>query len=134
MGGGFARRDPFTVAAQVVPAAHDASPAPNGEAILVRVSHYWPPLGPPNCGEFTNQVCVSRMASGEPWEDWVDKAIACPLEWEFGTRLVIAGRDWVCMDHGGAIVIQDSIAWVDMLTPEALYAYGTVVEAVRLSE
>ncbi len=69
------------------------------------------------------------MASGEPWQDWVEKAIACPPEWEFGTRLVISGREWVCMDRGSAIQIEDGIAWIDMLTPRALFAYGSILEA-----
>jgi len=70
------------------------------------------------------------MASGEPWQDWVEEAIACPTEWEFGTRLVIAGREWVCMDRGGAIQIEEGIAWIDMLTPERLFPYGSIQEAV----
>lgn len=52
------------------------------------------------------------------------------MEWELGTRLVIAGREWTCMDHGGKIVYEDDgIAWIDMLTPELLFAHGTIVEA-----
>ncbi|MFZ5932860.1 MAG: hypothetical protein ACOYT7_02170 [Patescibacteria group bacterium] len=53
----------------------------------------------------------------------------CPPEWEFGTRLVISGREWVCMDRGGAIQIEDGIAWIDMLTPEKLFPHGSIVEA-----
>lgn len=74
------------------------------------------------------------MASGEPWQDWVEAAIACPLEWEFGTRVVVAGEEWECMDRGGAIQIVDGIAWIDMLTPNPRYAYGTIVEAHLVSE
>ncbi len=72
------------------------------------------------------------MSSGEPWEDWVDRAIACPLEWEFGTRIRIAGREWVCQDHGGAIEFVDGIPWVDMLTENELFPHGTIVEAEML--
>lgn len=100
-----------------------------GETVLVRTSHYWPPLGGPNCARFENGECVSRMSSGEAWQDWAERAIACPTEWEFGTRLDVAGREWVCMDRGGAIVIEDGIAWVDMLTPIGLFPHGTVLEA-----
>jgi hypothetical protein len=57
------------------------------------------------------------------------------MEWELGTRLMIGGREWTCMDHGGAIVYEDDgIPWVDMLTPDLLFEHGTVVKAVRVSE
>lgn len=69
------------------------------------------------------------MASNEKWEDWVEQAIACPSEWEFGTRLEIDGRLWTCMDHGEKIVFQDGIPWIDMLTPNPPYPYGSIVEA-----
>ena len=87
-------------------------------------------MGGPNCASFVDGQCLSRMASGEPWQDWVEEAIACPPEWEFGTRLVVSGREWVCMDRGGAIQIEDGIAWIDMLTPEALFPHGNIVEAL----
>ena len=69
------------------------------------------------------------MASGESWQDWVEKAIACPPEWDFGTRMVIEGREWICMDRGSQILVEGGVAWIDMLTPSPLLPYGTVVEA-----
>jgi len=73
---------------------------------------------------------VSKVWEGtQEWSLWAEVGIACPMEWELGTRLVIAGRKWTCMDHGGAIVYQDGIPWIDMLTPELLFPHGTIVEA-----
>jgi hypothetical protein len=48
--------------------------------------------------------CLSKMSSGERWQDYVDQAAACPLEWDFGTRFRTPdGREWECLDRGGAI-------------------------------
>jgi len=118
------------------------SPAPASEPrprrIAVRVSHYWPPLGGPNCFRWERGRCVSRMASGERWEDWAYRpwrepgAAACPPEWPFGTRFHLAGRDWVCLDRGGRIRYENGVPWVDLLAPalpEPL-EFGDVAEAV----
>ena len=131
MGWRYPRRLPFALTALTVAESDSAAgPAATGETVLVRVSHYWPPLGGPNCARFVDGECLSRMSSGEAWQDWVERAIACPSEWEFGTRVVVSGREWVCMDRGGAIVYEeDGIPWVDMLTPQPLFPHGTVVEA-----
>ena len=120
------------------PASMPAStPKPGPRRITVRVSHYWPPLGGPNCSRFVNGRCVSRMASGERWEDWAYRpwsepgAAACPPEWPFGTRFRLAGREWVCLDRGGRIRYEGGVPWVDLLLPalpEPL-KFGDVVEA-----
>lgn len=99
------------------------------EDIEAKISWYWPPLLGPNCARAKNGECVSHMASGEPWENWVDRAVACPKEYPFGTIFIIDGRRWVCMDRGGAIVrVNDNTIWLDMLTRRPLYRYGTVVD------
>jgi hypothetical protein len=72
------------------------------------------------------------MASGKPWEDYVDYAIACVPEWEFGTKIVVAGETWECMDRGGAIQIVDGIPWVDFLQEKADYRYGAIVDAILI--
>jgi hypothetical protein len=73
------------------------------------------------------------MASGERWQDWTERAIACPVEWEFGTRVIVAGREWTCMDHGGAIIFDaDGIPWIDMLTPEPLFRHGSIIVATLI--
>lgn len=104
--------------------------------IAVRVSNYWPPAGGPNCAVFVRGRCLSRMASGERWEDWAYRpwdepgAAACPPEWAFGTRIFVLGRWWVCLDRGGAIRYgPDGIPWVDLLWPEVLMPYGAIAEA-----
>lgn len=69
------------------------------------------------------------MASGRPWQDWIDKALACPKEIPFGTVFYIFDREWVCLDRGGKVTSADGVYWVDLLTQEALAPYGTVVDA-----
>lgn len=99
----------------------------------VRVSHYWPPLGGTNCSQFRNGRCVSRTASGKRWEDFVGSGAACVKEWPFGTRFKLPdGSEWECVDRGGDIRTINGIPWVDLLTPNAIYPYGTVVEALVL--
>jgi len=70
------------------------------------------------------------MASGLRWQEYVNYAIACPPEWAFGTKLIVDGETWECLDRGGAIQIVDGIAWVDFLQEHADYKYGELVEAI----
>ena len=101
-----------------------------GQNILVKISHYNPALGGVNCLNFVNGQCVSPMANGEDWRNWIDKAIACPAELPFETKIVIDGKEWVCKDRGSAVVYDGTAFWVDMLTPTPEYSYGETVEAV----
>ena len=94
-----------------------------------KLSWYWPPLLGPNCAVSNNGECVSRMASGRSWQKWVDQAVACPEEYPFGTEFVIDGKEWICLDRGGAITrINDNLIWLDMLTKKPQYAFGAVVD------
>lgn len=112
----------------------------SGERIFVKVSHYWPPLGGPNCAVYIgtppNGECISRMANNERWQDWVGIAIACPGEWAFETRLVIADQIWVCKDHGEDIKYDENgYPWIDMLISDpSPYSFGDIVEATILPE
>ena len=96
--------------------------------ITLRVSHYWPSLGGVNCAVFVDGECVSKMANGQPWQDHVEKAIACPRELPFGTKIEVLGETWECMDRGGAIKKIGDTYWIDMLTPNARVPYGQIVE------
>lgn len=69
------------------------------------------------------------MANGEAWQDWMDKAIACPPELPFETKIIVNGREWICKDRGGAIVREGDTYWIDQLTANPEYEYGAVVEA-----
>lgn len=95
---------------------------------LIRYSYYWPPLGGTNCFSFYNGYCHSATASGARWEDWVNRGVACPPEWPFGTTVTLNGKVWTCVDRGGAIKYRKGIPWVDFLRRYAEYSYGTVVE------
>lgn len=101
-----------------------------GRAIKVKVSHYFPGWGGPNCAVWRNGECVSRMASGRKWQKYVDKACACPAEFPFGTVFVINGREWTCWDRGGAIVrVNRKTVWVDLLTKQQVAPHGSVLDA-----
>lgn len=97
------------------------------ELIKLKVSHYWPELGGVNCGNFVDGVCVSKMANGQRWQEWVGEAIACPKELPFGTVITIDGRDWTCRDRGGMIKKIGDTYWVDMLIPYTLMPYGSEI-------
>lgn len=103
--------------------------APAGAVVMAKLSHYWPPLGGPNCFSFIRGECVSRMASGERWQDWTGRAAACVREWPFWTRLTLpGGEEFVCLDRGGAIRTgADGLPWIDLLVQHAPVPFGAVV-------
>lgn len=113
------------------------------EAILklARFSWYWPNLGGTNCSSFSSTIpeiadnfpyaersrgwCWSRMSSGEHWEWYVGRAVACPQDWPFYTKVYAFGREWLCLDHGGAIETIGGRSWIDFLTPQPPLTYRT---------
>ena len=97
--------------------------------LLIKYSFYNPALGGTNCSQFVEGNCVSTMASGYRWQDWMDRAVACPKEWEFGTTVELNGKIWTCMDRGGKIRFgEDGYTYVDFLTTRGAYRHGTLVE------
>lgn len=125
-------------AAPVVPVAEtvDVAPAmPEGVQRMGKISHYWPPLGGVNCAQFVGGKCVSKMASGLPWEEWVGRAAACPVELPFGTTIELPGGEtFYCLDRGGKVVTTAAgELWIDLLLESAPVPYGTVMPVtVRL--
>ena len=103
------------------------------ELVRARISHYYPGWGGPNCFNFVNGRCISRMASGKNWEKYIDQACACPAEFAFGTQFVVMGKTWTCLDRGGAIVREGNKIWLDLLTKEKVVPHGEVlkVEVLR---
>lgn len=96
------------------------------------MSHYEPAKGGVNCASFINGECVSRMANGERWQDYWGKnnTIACPKELPFGTEIILDGHSYTCRDRGGAInTLTGNIYWIDILTDNPPYSFGTVVQA-----
>jgi hypothetical protein len=107
----------------------------SGKQIQIRASHYDPRLGGINCSHFINGQCVSHMASGLRWQDYVGSAIACPPEWPFHAKLIINGKTWECLDRGGAIKTINGISWIDFLsdgTPFDGYRYGSIFDAILI--
>ncbi|MGH2544549.1 MAG: hypothetical protein ACRDIB_17290 [Ardenticatenaceae bacterium] len=103
-----------------------APPEPAGVR-LARLSHYWPPLGGPNCARFIAGKCASRMASGERWEDWIGRAAACPPEVPFWTTVILPGGErFVCLDRGSRIITEaDGTLWLDLLVEHPPVPFGT---------
>ncbi len=101
---------------------------PHCKTISIRYSYYQPWKGGPNCARFVNGECISNMASGRPWKSYVDKAIACPRSWPFGTKLYAFGQEWTCLDRGGAINYVNGVPWIDFLASNPHMAFGSVFE------
>ena len=116
----------------------EVAPAPpegTGVQRIARMSHYWPPLGGVNCAQFVGGKCVSRMASGLPWEEWIGRAAACPVELPFGTVIELPGGEtFYCLDRGGKVVTTAAgELWIDLLVERAPVPYGAVMPVtVRL--
>ena len=122
------RRAVAVVESPVVEApAPEPGPIVTGELVTIRYSRYDPALGGVNCSRFVGGVCISNMASGEPWAPWMELACACPPEWAFGTVVVLDGQRWECQDRGGKIKYVDGIPWIDFLTRTPQYSYGQLV-------
>jgi len=105
---------------------------PNNELRVFRYSYYYPPLGGVNCRLFENGYCVSSMASGDPWENYLGLAVACDSEFPLGTRfLVVAPEEikgeYVCLDRGGGIEGTDLLDFLSESQKlpwlEKVYAY-----------
>jgi len=104
----------------------------NYETVLAHYSHYTPWTGGTNCAVFVNGECISKTSSGERWEDWVEKGVACVGDWKFGTEIIAFGQTWTCIDRGGYITYDDwryydGLPWIDFLTNNAQVTYGTVI-------
>jgi len=88
------------------------------ELTRFRYSYYYPPLGGVNCRDFIDGVCQSPMASGDLWEDYLYKAVACDSQYPLGTKfLVVAPEEvkgeYICLDRGGGIEGTDLIDFLD---------------------
>lgn len=114
-----------------------------GEKIQVRLSWYYPPLGNVltdnpfhiNCDRVpgTDLPECDYTASGFTWFEDVGYWLACPENFPFGTKFIIEGKEFKCMDRGGAILIENDVAWVDILYPSNPFPnrnWGDVVTAV----
>jgi hypothetical protein len=104
------------------------------QVITIKYSWYNPELGGTNCSVFMDGICVSKMASGKPWAFYMDKAAACPPEWDFGTKIILDGREYECLDRGGAIKYDgQGYAFVDFLTQSPTHSFGEYVEVIKIN-
>lgn len=104
------------------------TPAPIVQTGVALLSHYTPWTGGTNCSRFVGGRCISRTASGERWEDWLENGLACPREFPFYTRFLVLGKVWTCVDRGGAIrTLPDGSFWLDLLTGSPPVPFGTRV-------
>ena len=103
-----------------------------GYPIIVKVSHYNPSLGGPNCARFVSGECLSKMSNGERWQDYWGEynTIACPFELPFGTVILLDENEFTCRDRGGAIIVTyEGYYWIDILAESVPYKYGELKEA-----
>ena len=90
-----------------------------------KISYFWPPYAYQkaeyeiNCDKSNGVLECEQMASGNLVIGYVGEAIACPLEYEFGTIFKVWGGYYTCRDRGGAIVrIDEETFWLDILYPD----------------
>lgn len=100
---------------------------------MVKVSHYDPMQGKINCWDYDikNSYCYSPTKPGIAWKGLWGLGAACPLDWPYGTWVVIPGAGaFICMDRGGSIVCDPAtrICNVDILGPSGPWD-GSVVLA-----
>lgn len=93
--------------------------------LTAKLSYYWPPYAygsdPAyliNCDVVNGQPECEHMANGEHVKDYIGEAVACPVEFPFGTVIQIWDEFYTCRDRGGAITrIDEYRIWLDILYP-----------------
>jgi len=105
------------------------APIFGAEKIQIKVSRYWPPLGGTNCSSWNGEICTSKMASNERWEYYVDRAVACPDELPFWTKVYVFDQEWLCLDRGGKIDKINNVYWIDFLSEKTYQPYGSLADA-----
>lgn len=93
-------------------------------SVKVKLSHYDPTLGEDNCWDYDENVnyCYSPTQPGIHWKGVWGFAAACPVEWPFGTWVVVEDvGSFVCLDRGGRIVCENGLCRVDVLTGQAAW-------------
>jgi len=106
--------------------------------ITAKLSWYDPSLcdtAPVNCFDPDRWW---QMAAGHDARDWYGAALACPAEFPIGTRFVISGSrwaladgEWLCLDRGGAIVIDGrGVSTLDLLRRKPVWAETLSVIAI----
>ena len=118
----------------VVPTSEPAPTVePNEGLVMVRLSHYWPPLLGPNCHPANVHAgqCHASLY-GKEWQEWAGVGLACPVEFPLGSEWYIPalGKAFICVDRGGAILaLDDGSVFVDLLQPDVPYVHnGTIVQ------
>lgn len=95
--------------------------------VVIAFSFYWPAWGGVN-GSPTGHV-----ASGDDWQEWAYTGVACPADWPLGTRIVLDGVTWTCVDRGSAIgYTRDGRPIIDFMTDRPAYRFKQAVGVLRL--
>ena len=77
--------------------------------VLAHLTYYNPELLGENCYIDSNGICISKLANGESWEDFIDSesVLACPIEYEFGTVFIIGSKPYICKDRGELVITRE---------------------------
>lgn len=96
-----------------------------GILLLISFSNYWPAWGG------VNGSPDGHVASGDEWQEWKYKGAACPKDWPFGTKIILDGQTWTCVDRGAFVGYNSKTGApiVDFLTDKPKYAFRQHVEA-----
>ncbi len=98
----------------------------------VHLSHYDPMSGAINCWDYDEEqnYCYSPTKPGIEWKGLWGIGAACPMEWPYGTWVVVPEVGaFICLDRGGSIVCdKDGICNVDILGPSGPWD-GSIVTA-----
>jgi hypothetical protein len=79
--------------------------------VVISFSWYWPALGGVNGNPH------GRVARGDPWSVWAERGAACPVDWPFGTQVVLDDVVYTCVDRGAFVgYTRDGRPIVDFLT------------------
>lgn len=99
-----------------------------GAVIAVGYSYYWPPFGPPNCGEENwhpeINYCDDMTASGLKWSQYIGTGVAVPVQWRDDIPLGSTVRvhspiemvgDYVVLDYCGGCIKPEGHIYFDFL-------------------
>lgn len=120
---------------------------PVGKLVAVGYSYYWPPWGPPNCSDANwhekENYCDDTTASGLPWSQYVERAVAVPYEWRDVIPLQsiirihspeIMRGDYLVIDYCGDCIKKEGHIYFDFLSSRQILAWTVPMMAEVITQ